>query len=537
MSGPQPGPAATRDPERSHVLVIDLGSGGPKAAVVDDTGRIASHAAEKVTTHLLPGGGAEQDPADWWNLARAAARKALAASGVAPERILAVSCTSQWSVVVPVDEHGVALGRAVHWLDTRGGPYNRAVSRGFPSVQGYGLGKLVTWLRQTGMAPTHSGVDSLGHVLFLKNEHPDIYARTCKFLEPMDYLTCRLTGRCTASQHTMVPFMLVDNRRWSTLEYSPRLLRLAGLEAGKFPELVNNDGEVGPVSAEVARDLGLAASTRVLSGINDTTASALGAGAVEDFDGIIYIGTSAVLTCHIPFKKTDIVHMMASMPSPVKDKYLLIAEQGTGGKNLEHYLRNVLYAEDAFRTGPIPEDVFDRTNEAAGAADPGSGGVLFLPWLNGSLTPEEDASVRGAFFNLSLKSTRSHMTRAVLEGVAYNNRWAMGPAEKFVGRRFSHFRFAGGGALSDLWAQIHADVLGVPIHRVKDPLHTTLRGAGLYAFYKLGLRSREELAGLVGIDRVFEPREAHRAVYDKMYVQFRALFNRTRKVFRALNRS
>jgi xylulokinase len=522
---------------KNFVLVIDLGSGGPKTAVVDDTGRVAAHAGEKVTTHLLPNGGAEQDPEEWWTLARKAAREALEASGVPPEQIRAVSCTSQWSVVVPVDENGRALMRAVHWLDTRGAPYNKAVTRGFPSIQGYGAGKLWSWLRRTGMAPTHSGVDSLGHVLFIKNEHPEIYARTHKFLEPMDYLTLRLTGRCTATQHTMVPFMVVDNRSWGSREYCDPLLKLAGVEKEKMPELIPNGGDVGPLSPEAARELGLTTATRVISGINDTTASAVGAGAVNDFDGIIYIGTSAVLTCHIPFKKTDIFHMMASMPSPMKNKYLLIAEQGTGGKNLEHYLRNIVYAEDEFQTGPLPEDVFGRTNRIAAEVSPGSQGVLFLPWLNGSLAPEENASVRGAFFNLSLNSTRSHMTRAVMEGIAYNNRWALGPAERFIGRKLESFRFAGGGALSNLWAQIHADVLGIPAHRVADPMQTTIRGAALYAFNTLGIRSTEELPGLVEIDRVFEPDEANRAVYDKMYTQFRELYKRNRKIFAALNGS
>jgi len=528
-------PAAAADPQRSYVLVIDLGSGGPKSAVVEDTGRIVSHAGEKVVTHLLPDGGAEQDPEAWWTLARSAARRALEASGLPPERILAVSCTSQWSVVVPVDARGEPLCRAVHWLDTRGAPHNRAITRGFPSVQGYGAGKLWTWLRQTGLAPTHSGVDSLGHVLFLKNQRPELYARTDKFLEPMDYLTLRLTGRLTASQHTMVPFMLVDNRRWSVERYSPALLRLAGVPEEKFPPLIPNDGEVGPVCAAVARELGLSASARVFSGINDTTASAVGAGAVDDFDGIIYIGTSAVLTCHIPFKKTDIVHMMASMPSPLRNKYLLIAEQGTGGKNLEHYLRNIVFAEDDFRTGPVPEDVFGLTNRVAAGAPPGSGGVLFLPWLNGSLAPQENPRVRGGFFNISLKTTRGHMTRAVMEGVAFNNRWAMGPAQKFTGHGFPRLRFAGGGALSDLWAQIHADVLGVPIHRVADPMHTTVRGAALYAFSRLGIVPADRLSGRVDIERVFEPRGDVRPLYDRMYAQFLALYKRNRKIFQALN--
>ena len=517
------------------VLAIDLGSGGPKAAVVSENGRIAAHAADKVATHLLPGGGAEQDAGDWWRGVRNTARKAIHDSGVPADRIVAVSCTSQWAVVVPIDQHGEPLMRAVHWLDTRGGPYNQAVTRGFPTVQGYGLLKLLKWIRLTGGAPTLSGVDSLGHVLFIKHERPEVYRRTYKFLEPMDYLNLRLTGRCVATQATMAPFMVVDNRAWSSLEYSPELLRLAGVERDKLPDLIPNDGEVGTLTPAVAQELGLHPSTRVIAGINDTNASAIGAGAVRDFDGIVYIGTSAVLTCHIPFKKTDVLHMMASLPSPLKDKYLLMAEQGTGGKNLDFYLRNIVYAEDDFGTGPLPDDAYLRADRAAAAVPAGSGDVLFLPWLNGTLAPEENPRARGGFFNLSLSSTRAQMTRAVLEGIAFNNRWTVGPAEKFVGRKFQEFRFAGGGALSDLWAQIHADVLGVPIHRVVDPYQTTVRGAAFFALYKLGLRTLDELRDRVGIERVFEPQAANRPTYDRLYAQFREIYRRNKKVFAALN--
>ena len=518
-----------------YVLAIDLGSGGPKAAVVSDTGQILAHAFERVATHLLPHGGAEQDPDEWWDASRRAAKKVVAESGVPPEDIVAVSCDSQWSVVVAISENGDPLMRAVHWFDTRGAPYNRAVTSGFPSVQGYGARKLWKWIRLTGGAPTHSGVDSLGHVLFIKNERPEVYAKTHKFLEPMDYLTFRLTGRCTATQANMLPFMLVDNRRWSCLEYSDSLLKLAGLEKDKFPELVENDADLGPLSPAVAKELGLAPTTRVLAGINDTHAEAIGAGAVRDFQGIIYIGTSAVMTCHLPFKKTDIFHMMASIPSPLTSKYLLMAEQGTGGKNLEHFLNNIVYAEDEFSTGTVPDDVYQRVNRIAEDVHAGSGGLVFLPWLNGTLVPEENPSARGGFFNLSLKSTRSHMTRALLEGIAFNNRWTRGPAEKFIGHRFESFRFAGGGALSDVWGQIHADVLGVPIHRVVDPFKTVVRGAALYAFYKMGIRSLDELHDLIKIERVFEPDDRNRPIYDKLFAQFRALYKRNKKVFAALN--
>ncbi len=181
---------------------------------------------------------------------------------------------------VPVNENAQPLMNAVHWLDTRGGPYNREITAGFPKVQGYGLLKLMKWVRLTGMVPTHSGVDSLGHVLYIKNERPEIYDKTYKFLEPMDYLTARLTGRITATQKTMAPFVVVDNREWGSLNYNEELLKLAGVEKHKFPELIPNNGVVGPLKEDVAKELGLNLSTPVIAGIGDSNASLIGSGAV-----------------------------------------------------------------------------------------------------------------------------------------------------------------------------------------------------------------------------------------------------------------
>ena len=169
------------------------------------------------------------------------------------------------------------------------------------------------------------------------------------------------------------------------------------------------------------------------------------------------------------------------------------------------------------------------------AAAAGSGGLIFLPWLNGSIVPCEDPHVRGGFVNLSLNTTRNHLSRAIMEGLAYNNRWTREAAEKFIGRRIESFRFAGGGALSDLWSQIHADVLGVPIHQVDDPINTTVRGTALLAFIAMGYRAIDEIPGLIRFKRVFEPDETKREIYDKMYGQYRELFKKNRKIFKALN--
>ena len=522
---------------RKHVLSIDLGSGGLKTAIVADTGSVVASVEVPLTTHLLPGGGAEQDPAEWWRGVRQTARQAITESGLAPDDIVAVACDSQWSVAVPVDDHGDPLMRAVHWMDTRGGPHNRAIANGFPRIQGYGLFKLLKWLRLTGLAPTLSGVDSLGHVLFIQHAYPEIYARTHKFLEPMDFLTSRLTGRITATQKTMVPFVVTDNRRWGTTAYSDSLLAMAGLEKTKFPTLIANDGVVGPLAPSVAAELGLSPSTPVVAGVGDSNASLIGSGAVHDFDSIIYIGTSLYMTCHLPFKKTDLTHFMTALPSPFKERYYLLGEQGAGGKCVEFYLKHLIYPDDGFATGPKPEDAYIRFNTMASQAPAGSGGVIFLPWLNGALVPSEAPHARGGFMNLALNTTRHQMARAVMEGLAYNNRWTRGPAEKFMGRPIDHFRFSGGGALSDLWSQIHADVLGVPIHQVDDPVNATVRGAAFLALLSLDHIALNDIPERVKIKRVFQPDPHNRTVYDKMYRQYRMLFKKNKKIFKALNES
>jgi len=520
-----------------YVLSIDLGSGGPKAAVIADTGEVMGSGAERVEIQLLPNGGAEQDAREWWNGAMRAAKKAIRESGVPPEKIVAVSCDSQYFVIVPVDEHGEPLMNGISWMDTRGGKYNREIIKGFPSVQGYDLFKIIKWLRIAGIPLTNTGIDATGHILYIKNERPDIFKKTYKFLEPMDYLTFRLTGKCTGTQHTMVTVPAIDNRIWGNLKYHSGLLKTLGLDEDreKFPDLVENGSVIGTLQQSVADELGLSPSTKVIAGMNDTSALAIGGGAVQDGDPLMYIGTTVCMTAHVPFKKTDVVHMLATLPSPFTSKHLFFGEQGLGGRVLEFFLHNIIYCDDYLETGSLPDDVFDRVNEIAKEVPAGSGNVLFLPWLNGLIVPEENPHARGAFFNLSVNTSRGHLARSLMEGIAYNGRWTLKPAEKFIGRKFDHLRFAGGGALSDLWSQILADVLRVSIYQIAEPTHTAARGSALFAFYKLGYRTLEELPDLVRIKKVYEPDDANRPVYDKMFGQFRDLYRGSKKVFASLN--
>ena len=520
-----------------YVLAIDLGTGGPKVGLVDQEGRVASSASAPVQLFFLPDGGAEHDPAEWWSTITTCVKKVIQASGAPPEAIIAIAVTSMWSVTLPVDENGEPLMNVISWMDGRGAPYNRKIVGGFPNIQGYKLSTMLKYLDIVGFPPTLKGVDALGHMLFIKHERPEIYRRTYKFFEPMDYINMRLTGKFAATQNTVLPMMMVDNRRLNVQEYDPWLVKTGGIDREKLPDLLPIDGILGTITPVVASELGLSPSTVVICGANDNSSSAIGAGSIADSEPAAVMGTSGYLASHVSFKKTDINSSMGTMPSGIKGRYLFWGEMANNGKVLESYLKNLIYAQDCFDTGKIPDDMYDRASQAAALVPPGSGDVIFLPWFNGSFSPGEDPYMRGGFLNLSHKTSRAHLTRAVFEGLAMNWRWLRGPSEKLIGRPFQYWRLTGGGALSDIWSQIMADVVGLPMHRQADPRNNNVIGMGLLAFNRLGLVRLEDIPNMIKFDRIFVPDPKNRAIYDRIFAQFMASKDKIKPVFHALNKS
>jgi xylulokinase len=516
----------------SYVLAIDLGSSSVKAALVSSGGELAGTGLEPVGTLLLPGGGAEHDPEEWWRATLRAAKTALASATVPPERILAVACTTQWAVTVPVDEGGQALANALSWMDIRGGRYSRAAVDGWPKIEGYAALKLLKWVRLTAAAPSQSGVDGFGHILYFKHERPEVYARTYKFLEPMDYLNLRLTGKCAASYSTIFPYWLTDNRDASRIVYRADLLRMAGIERAKMPDLLPVNTILGELQAEVAAELGLAPGTRVVMGAGDSHAATIGAGCVRDYDGYFSIGTTAWMSCHVPWKKTDVTHSIATMPAALPGRYMVTAEQGTAGRCLEFLKNNILFPVNG---QPPPADLYAILNAEAAQVPPGSEGLIFTPWINGVLAPREDHYTRSAFFNQSARTTRAHYARAVMEGVAFNLRWLKGHVEKFIGRPFAQLNFIGGGASSEVWCQILADILACPVRRVANARNANACGAALAAFSALGELAAAQIPGIVKIARTYQPDARHGKLYDEQFREFLAFYERMRPIYRRLN--
>ncbi len=519
----------------TFVLAVDLGTGGPKAAVLSAAGRIVAHAFRPVGLELTEDGGAEQSPREWWEAVVAAAGQALAESGVGPERIVGIGCTSQWSGTVAVDDEGDAVGPAIIWMDSRGARAVRETVRGALNVQGYSPSKLARWVRRTGGIPSLSGKDPVGHIHFLRNERPDVYRAAAVFLEPVDYLNLRLTGLARASHDSITVHWVTDNRDVRAVAYDDQLVELAGLERSTLPALVPTGSVLGGLAPGAAAELGLVAGTPVVAGTGDLHSAAVGSGAVADFDGHLYIGTSSWVSCHVPFKKTDALTNIASIPSGLPGRYLIADEHETGGACLTWLRDNVLYPADGLGPDSPPQDLFATLNDVAGSVPAGAHGVLFTPWLNGERSPVDDHTIRGGFHNLSLSSTRSDMVRAVFDGVALNSAWLLGAVEKFTKKQFGSLAFVGGGANSDLWSQIHADATGRTIRQVADPVLANVRGAGLLTLLALGHLTVADIPGTVTIKATYEPDPTAAALYAGLLKEFVHLYDKTKGIHKRLN--
>ncbi len=512
----------------THVLAIDLGTSGPKVAIVSDRGEILGGATESVDLLLDGHGGAEQDPHAWWDAIVAATRRTIASS--THIEISSVSVTSQWSGTVAVDRHGEPIGNAVIWMDSRGAPYLDGLTAAGPlRVEGFGPLRIRRWIHTTGGAPSGSGKDPIAHILFLRHERPDIYLAADKFLEPKDYLNLRLTGRAVASYDSIALHWVTNNRDPDSVTYDDTLLGYADLSRDRLPELAHATEVIGGLTKTAADALGLTPGTPVIAGTPDVSSAAIGAGTVADYAAHLYIGTSSWLTCHVPYKKTDLLHSVASLPAAVPGRWFVANEQETAGKAID-WFASILYPDRR-----RDESVYADLNLAAAGVPPGSNGVIFTPWLYGERTPIEDASLRGGFFNQSLDTGRDAMIRAVFEGVAFNTRWLLETVERFTKRRLDPISMVGGGAQSDLWAQIHADVLGRTILQRGEPLWVNVRGAGMLAHAALGHITWEDIDETAPTAASRSPNPANRDVYDSRYDTFRRIHKANRGIYRRIN--
>ncbi|WKZ40147.1 MAG: FGGY-family carbohydrate kinase [Anaerolineales bacterium] len=519
------------------ILAVDLGTSGMKVALISVSGKVLGWEVEPIRLRITPDGGAEQSPDEWWTAFLSAAGRLLKQEQDAGRRVEAVCCSTQGEGTVPVDQDGNALGNCILWMDMRGAPHLKNQLGGWLNIDGISLDKILRFVHLTGGMPSTTGKDPAGHMLFLRDTQPEIYDQTYKFLNVLDYLNLRLTGRFTATFDSILTSWVTDNRDPNNIRYHDGLISMLGLDPAKLPEIVTCSKVIGTLKADVADELGLSKDVKVVAGSIDNTAAAIGSGAVDDYAVHLYIGTSSWMAAHVPFKKTDVLASLASVPCALPDRYLLTALQATAGGNLTFLRDNILYHKDELLQEAAVPDIFKALDKIAERVPAGANGVMYTPWIWGERAPVDDKTVRAGLYNLSLHNTREDIIRAFLEGIALNTRWLMNPVRKFLGRDVNQINIAGGGAQSDVWCQIFADVLNVEIKQVAEPMYANARGAAWIAAVGLGRIQFGDVPKLVKIKQTYHPRSENRRLYDEQFEMFTQIYKQMAPIYKRMNLS
>jgi xylulokinase len=507
------------------VLGIDVGTTAAKAAIVDLIGNVVAFSVSDIETIMTPDQGAEQDPDKLWDTVRSIIQQCVGLCEA--DRIVGISCTSQYASVIPVDHSCSPTHNMITWMDRRGAPYNLEV---------YGTHEeaLPYWMDVHGLPPSPTGGVSLAHMQWLKHERPEAYARTHAFLEPSDFITSKLTGRIVSNPCTVFPLLVTDNRHPDDISYDDRLIEMSGLDRDKLPELTDKTATIGNLLPELAVEFGIPEGIPVLAPVNDTQANTIATGATQDNVGGLSIGTTSVLVTSIRTKKSDLATAMLTMPSPLPGEFNVMAENGMGGKVIEHALERWFTADDALADHRVDEP-YIALNDAVRTVPAGSNGVLFLPWLGGSLAPNAKDYMRAGFVNLGIHNSRLDLARAVLEGVAMNIRWLLDAVETFTGTPISSITMGGGGARMDSMCQIMADVLSRPVKKMKAPHAIASCGVAMLTFERLGYISSADFGDCIQYAEEFLPNEQHQELYNSQFEHFLSFFEANQELYQRIN--
>jgi xylulokinase len=459
----------------SLLLGIDVGTTGAKAVLIEPDGAVRDEATAEYPMSVPRPGWAEQNPEDWWKATVASIKQVLA--NARGESVAGVGLTGQMHGLVLLEEAGEVLRPCIMWNDQRTAVQCAEIE------QKVGRAKLI----ELAGKPALTGFTA-GKILWVRENEPDTYRRARHVLLPKDYVRYRLTGELVMDVADGSGTLLMDVRRRT---WSDELLTFLDVPCEWLPSLHESHEVVAEVSAGAASVTGLQAGTPVVAGAGDQAAQSIGTGIAREGVVSVTIGTSGVVFAATNEYRFDPTGELHAYCHAVPDTWHLMGVTLSAGGSLRWFRDTLCEAEkaDAARTG---RDVYDIITDLAATAPVGSDGLLFLPYLTGERTPHADPNARGVFFGLSLRHTKAHMARAVLEGVTFSLRECL-DLLCALGQSCARVRVSGGGSRSAFWRQMMADVFGTEIVEV-NVTQGAAYGAALLAGVGTGIYANAEQA-------------------------------------------
>jgi FGGY-family pentulose kinase len=493
-------------------LGLDVGTQSLRAALVDLKGRTVAFGVAPIETTYPQPAWAEQQPVDWWTAAREAVRLALAQGSALPEQVTAIGLDCTACTVVACDLRGGPLRPALLWMDQRASREADLINSAGDSILRYVSGRVSPeWM--------------LPKALWLKRNEPGVYERAARLVECTDWMMFRLTGQWTLSLNHIVV-------KWNYARpdggWPVKLLGAVGLDdlVEKWPTAIVPLGRGETVlSEQAARELGLPAGIPVAQGGIDAYLGMLGLGATRDGDVAVIVGSS---TCHLAQSRDGVFGSGAAGCYPdatVEGLYTLEAGQTATGSILDWYRRHFAGKEER-EAGTRGVHVFQVLDDQAAAVPPGAQGLVVRDDWQGNRSPYKNPRARGAITGLSLAHGPGHLFRAIYEATACGTRHILDDASAH-GLKVERIFLGGGGAKSALWLQIHADVLGKPIHLARESEACAL-GSAMAAAVAAGIyRDFDDAAlSMVAVERIVEPNPANAGVYNELFGRYVELYRR-----------
>jgi len=492
---------------------IDIGTQSTRVALLDLEGRVISSAGTAQEMVTPRPGWAEQDPDVWWCNVRANTHRAMEQGGAIPEEVLAVGVCGQMHATVPLGEDGQLLSHGVQlWCDKRSvdlvnefkaGPHVGAAMRvaGNPPVPNW-LGFNIQWL---------------------KAHEPDVYERTWKFVLSKDYVNYQLTGQIATDWSEASGSFMMDAR---TKGWSPELVGYLGLDMDKLPEVRASSDVVGKITAEAAQLTGLAEGTPVVAGAGDMLCTLIASGLTEPGRASDITGTSSIMSVYVeePVLDPRLMNLHHAIPG-----WIPFGITDSGGGALK-WFKDTLCQVEVAEAKRRDQDVYDILNPKAAAVEPGSEGLLFFPYLMGERTLGTPLA-RGVFFGLTLRTGRGAMVRAIMEGITFELRRTIEIVEA-AGNVVREVYTIGGGARSDLWSQIKADIYKKPVYTFEAPEGGILgsailagAGVGVYADVRAGAEQ------CLRVKTAFQPKPSTAERYDYLYGLFKEIHDELQESF------
>jgi xylulokinase len=497
-----------------YILVHDLGTTGNKAIIVNDKLELLASGYTPFQQYYPHTNWVEQSPEEWWQAVIESTKEALESSQIDPADIAVISFSAQMMSQTPVTKDGELLvERTPIWADGRSGVQAERMHDYFGGLDKYYRIHGVGW---------QSEIHVINKLQWIKENQPEAYNKAYKFLQAKEFIAQRLTGNFATEwgDASMCAYMDIKERK-----LSEEIFHAAEIDMGKIPDVIESHDVVGYVTPEAAKLTGLKAGTPVCLGSGDVICSDVGAGVVKPGMAYTYIGSANWTGVFQEEPSTNPrVKMNCSTCLPWPNAYHLVLITAAGGI-AQQWIKDNMYG---------PGEDYDVMTAAAAAVDPGSDGLVFLPYLRGGGAPHFDINARGAYLGALLPHTRGHFTRALYEGICFNIRWLYELFESVNVPIFSldEIRAIGGGVQNDLWMQIYADVNSVPFARVSNPQQATAVGAAIMGGVGVGIwDGYEEAADLVAISKRFTQNPAATDRYDQLYPVYKCAYPTLKESF------